>query len=889
MNDVYFVNVIYEKRKPRRAALALVAVAMLLPTLSGCGGARRRGMPFLARDAVVRDSGQGRILVDIKRGLVPILSYRSGRGGRAGVRRKQVAIAAATLSQILLEMTGRRPPRLRNANKADKSDKTAAAEAPRVELLAGDVATAAFPELKGHDGHGFVIAAAATDGPAKLRIAAITGAGVRFGVNFLLMNYLGVRIVLPGPLGRVIARRQQVLLPSGLYVHNRGPDFELRLWNAVGGFDPVDWLGDTGWTQRYRFHHNVGRIYDPARFGRKHPAYYPVRGGRPAIPAAGALGGWQPTFSRPDAVRRAIDYADERFAGRPHERSLSLSVNDGGGYSEVDIRRGRRLADGTVSVSDPYYRYTNAVAAGIQRRWPGRSVAALAYARVREPPSFKLHDKVIPFLVHEPLRELPKWRGKYKRFGVYQWLFGRDWLLPNHFPHALQALLKTVRDRGGRLFMGESYPAWANDGPKMWVLCNLLWNADADVDALLADYYRHTYGPQAAPAVARYFAAAEAIYERRRTQTELKLSWAYPGPAQFTHVAAADMAMMRAALRVAQAKVEGERNARRLAMLVRAFDWADLYWQRHDALRRLRTATITTEEHARAAIAAAGRFVRLPREQRAHFEARIRPHLQLTVFARHRDLARLTAAQRRRLRPPLSYRTRDPVINRAFAAITALWRRKLGTEGAARRWRKVAADNPLLGPFVKTRLLALDHPRATFRNLLPGGSFERDHAPGSAISAAGPQPDRRRLAGRWFAQHHRLVSAAIGLDTTTAKHGRVSATARGMSNTSGVRRDIHCDNGAQYRLSFWYRTTPQVRRVSRLIRVWPPILEHLPAAARWTRVSRVFTVRHPTAAGGDVTILLTLRRGESADAQVWFDDVRLEKLAPDGLAGAPKR
>ena len=173
------------------------------------------------------------------------------------------------------------------------------------------------------------------------------------------------------------------------------------------------------------------------RFGKTNPEFYPVIQGKPAVPESKKRSAWQPTFSEPSVAQRAIEYANERFTERPDMKSISLSVNDGLGYSETDMREGKLLPDGSVSISNIYYKYLNAVARGIKKRWPDKYVAFFPYNLVETPPNFKLEDNVIIFLLNEPKTTYEAWKGKVKHIGIYQWLYGIGWVIPNHWPHAM--------------------------------------------------------------------------------------------------------------------------------------------------------------------------------------------------------------------------------------------------------------------------------------------------------------------------------------------------------------------------------------------------------------------------------------------------------------------
>ena len=848
-----------------------VAAVLLGASLHGASAQAqpKRLMPFLCRDAVVRESDEKVALVG--KGVKPGASVVVGRdapGPRQRFENGQISRAATALLKYVQKTSGVKCTVLSSPARASR------ARGPRLFVGANGDAVTAFPELAKADAHGFLIVAKPGPHGTDLHIVSPSGTGTLYGVHFFLMNYAGVRLVMPGEIGEVCPATDRLTVPKDLYVLNPGPDYLLRVWSGPAGFRTTDWLADAGGTQRFQYHHNMSRIYPPKRFGKTNPEFYPIKQGKPAVPAAKSRGAWQPTFSEPAVTRRAIEYADELFAARPDMKSMSLSVNDGLGYSEADIRKGKLSPEGRVSISHIYYAYVNAVARGIRPRWPDRYVAFFPYNLVRTPPDFSLEDNVMIFLLNEPKTTYEAWKGKVKAIGIYQWLYGMHWVIPNHWPHAMQDYLRWVRAHGGKAFKGEAYVAWAQAGPKMWVLNNLLWNVDADVDALLADYYEHAYGKEAAPAMARFFAQAEKIYERRRTPEAYRITIYRPGVRQFEHVRPDDMQIMSSAIDEALAKARGQGNRTRVDMTARCFRWGNLFWEQYAAQQALSAAAVRSEQDVQTVLRAAAAFHDVPARRDAYFKEKIEPLPQYCIYARGKD----------KLTPNLSipafgWHGFDEAVDRGFGAVSAYWRKGGTAQAAAARWEEVSREHPLLKPYAETQRLLLLHPDAPLRNLISNGSFE------APADAATDKNKRKLVAKGWPVYHNRMVNATVSIDRDLSHSGQASLTARGMTDYSGVLRPIRVKNGARYRFSFWYRTSPKTRHVAYFIMLSRRIRAHAPASTDWRKEERVFTVNRPKGAHAHFTFGLCLRHGGSAESQAWFDDVRLEMLAPEGVEG----
>ena len=829
-----------------------------------------RLMPFLCRDAVVRESTERTALVGetvvpnpvIVRGTLP-------PGPRQAVEQQHIARAVSTMRRYLEKVTG---VRCEVVNAAD----AAQARGPRIFIGEGDDPTKVFPELATADAHAFLIATKAGPHGTDLHIASASGIGTAYGVWFFLMNYADVRIVLPGEIGETYPKLDRLEIPKELYVLNPAPDFLLRVWSGIGGFDPTAWLADSGGTQRFEYHHNMWRIYDIARFAQTRPEFYPMRSGNRSIPAAGSKGSWQPTFGDPVVAQRAIEYADELFTSRPDMMSVSLSVNDGGGYSEPDIRGGKLLPDGSVTISPIYYEYVNIVARAVKERWPEKYVAFFPYGFVKTPPDFKLEDNVMLFLFSSrgnPKQVYDEWQGKVKHLGVYLWLYGVWHVIPNHWPHGMQDCLRWLRERGCRAFKGEAYAAWAQDGTKMWVLNNLLWNADADVDALLKDYYKHCYGKEAAPAMARYFAQAEKIYERRRTPDEYRFTiTSHPGEQQFQDTTPEDFEIMAKALDEASRAVRGDANRRRVDMTTRCFRWGRYYGEQYHALERLRTAKVETEEQVQPLLEAATRFSTISKDRDAYFDTFIKPMPQYCIFSRTPDEVDRTSLDLR-----FRWGDLDESMDAGFGAITAFKRRNQSAAQVAEFWKGISEEYPLLKPFAETQRLNLLHRGTPLENLIRNPSFEEPPVPASTAKTTW-------VANNWTVVQIHMVNATVSLDKNTKHSGNASVTVKGITRHSGASQGVRLKNGSRYRLSCWYRTSKETKNVLQFI-YCPPfrIDNYLPLAEEWTKAERIFTLNMPEK-GEEVGVTFRLVLGGSSDkSQVWFDDVRLEMLAPEGL------
>ncbi|MBM4049597.1 MAG: hypothetical protein FJ279_31260, partial [Planctomycetes bacterium] len=379
------------------------------------------------------------------------------------------------------------------------------------------------------------------------------------------------------------------------------------------------------------------------------------------------------------------------------------------------------------------------------------------------------------------------------------------------------------------------------------------------------------YGKEAAPAMLRYFSQAEKIYERRRTPDEYRITYHRPGERQFEHAQAGDFALMAQALEEAARLVQGEANRTRVDFVARCFQWGRYYWQQYDALQRLGSARAQSDGDVENALKLALSFDEAARVRESYYKEKIEPLAPYCVYAQDPKKVDWHMVD-----PMFTWAKRDEAMDAGFAAVTAFKRQTQTVQQAAAFWNDVSQKHGPLKPFADTQRLRLIHPNAALKNLLSNGSFEEP--PGEL-----KPDDKPQVAKDWPIYHNRMVNATVALDRAVKHDGNISVTAKGLTDYSGLMRHIRVKSQARYRLSFWYLTTSETRHAFYGIMVNPQIREHIPPVDQWTRFEKVFTVSHPKAAEATFLILLCLRHGGSEKSQVWFDDVRLEMLAPEGV------
>lgn len=383
-----------------------------------------------------------------------------------------------------------------------------------------------------------VVAGLAADGFAiatygnTLSILGPTDAGTRFGVSEFLERFVGVRWLMPTDLGDDVPTLTTLSIPPTSITQE--PVFLSRNLGGIP-YGP-DAAGKSRWLARNRnnpritFSHALHAIFNPFTYADPNkstyrPEYYPMRNGVRFLPSYTTITnyqqtGWQPTFTEPSTVDRAVEYALQKFTD-PKVLSISLGVNDSQGFSDLDPDDPSGInSQNVMGKSEVYFTWVNAVAAEVAQTYPDRLIGCLAYNATADPPSFPLEPNVVPFLTRDRYgwvdstietsekQRQTAWEAVANKVGWYDYMYGTPYVIPRVYPHLLDEVYAYGLSHSTIGAYAEVYPNWG-EGPKPWVHLKKLWNPALDVDTLLTDWYQRAVGSSAAPYLAQYYTLFE--------------------------------------------------------------------------------------------------------------------------------------------------------------------------------------------------------------------------------------------------------------------------------------------------------------------------------------------------------------------------------------------
>ena len=727
--------------------------------------------------------------------------------------------------------------------------------------------------------------------------------GYDYPVYYFLSKYVDVHWVGPGEIGEVVPKNPGWKMPDRISVLEN-PDFEMRHWSD-NTFDHARPLL-AGSHTRMGFHHAFGAIYSPKKYAQSDPDVYPLIDGKRLVPSVDSVhtSGWQPCVGNPKVQDIAVRHVLDTFKKNPHTASVSLSVNDGGANDCMcDQCTAMDAKDAFTdplnpNLSDRYFRFYNKVMERVLEVNPNAYIAVLGYGPCGTPPrETKIHDRIVVFI--STGADPAQFKSAGGSSSLYHYHLDNAFPTIRHYPHMIARYLRESNSLGGMGYYAQIEHNWAAGGPKTYVLAHLLWDVESDVDALLDQYMRLTFGERAMTAMRAYFDRWEEIYNRETKEHhpyETIEGWGADHLKKFKYLNWDDLKFMDAALAIAKKAQMTAQQRTRLEFFVTYYQYlrisASQYLVTNDLLNRGWLVSRPASE----VMARIDESVKLTAEFDRRWYEQIAPDRTGWLLNQSYYLIK-AVEQGRRYHDSLLV---DPIraelethlatgIGHALQFISASKKNeKLGPEDF---WKKELSRWPSLKIFIKpeiNRLLGVIPV-----NLLTNPGFEKGD-PGDKTQGNPP-----KLPGWWFYDRVGMVFGSKGVYEWSKENSRNGSMCIGCgpSKYPGLRGFVNLAPG-RYRFSFWYKTkgreipvavnlfrmsddvvfetltTPEaVRKLTNhqylkfLRRSWPP------TNGRWQQVVQTFKLDK----GYIIEIALEpfyMKEG----AWTWFDDIEMVKL-----------
>ncbi len=354
--------------------------------------------------------------------------------------------------------------------------------------------------------------------------------GTEYAV-YELLERLGCGWFFPGPFGEVVPEKKTIAIPA--LDETQRPSFIMRnIWSDGLTAQPVgfsEWLTRNKGTVRRFFGFpsdgSIHRLVPPEKYAKVSPEIYAM-----GDDGQRRLGGVSHKVMICPSSAKLVEIAAEGicqyFRDNPEANSFGFNIpdNDRGCRCEECRARNHGFVIDTThveSISDPYYNFVNNLAHAVNKVFPDRYIVILAYSRALLPPegldrpwnkniiamlarlrmsSTKPMDDPSDILSRRHLRTLKAWARICPKLMVYDYDSLADLTsMPFWTVSAIRENMRIYKAHNVIGFATEGMLISLRTGLNHYIRARLMWDAEADVDALLEDFYRKFFGPAAAP------------------------------------------------------------------------------------------------------------------------------------------------------------------------------------------------------------------------------------------------------------------------------------------------------------------------------------------------------------------------------------------------------
>ncbi|MBO4649116.1 MAG: DUF4838 domain-containing protein [Lentisphaeria bacterium] len=351
-------------------------------------------------------------------------------------------------------------------------------------------------------------------------------------VEDFLERECSVRWLWPGPSGEVVPQLKSLKLKPGF--HTDKPAFAIRVLKY--GIEPT-WgrRMKLGQSVDYITGHSFNKLVPPAKYFAEHPEYYALVSARNWIgsadkPKVAARCPLQICTSNPE-VRKIVAQA---LASKNTEAMQSIMANDGYGFCECELCKKLDREPWTdiytyPNLSDRMWDFARDVAVQAKKLNPKTQILFGAYAFYDKPP-VKLDGmpdniSILKCIFGSQVKDWAAVEDEFAKFSklgklwIYEYWGSYTQSMPWNVIRSVDKMCKLLKKYHGIGMRTENSSAFASSGLVNYVGAKLLWNPDADVNALVDDYCEKGFGA-AAPEMKAYYSLVEKyteeIYRRGR-------------------------------------------------------------------------------------------------------------------------------------------------------------------------------------------------------------------------------------------------------------------------------------------------------------------------------------------------------------------------------------
>jgi hypothetical protein len=403
-------------------------------------------------------------------------------------------------------------------------------------------------------------------GPDGVQLIGASPVATVYAAYTLLDEYVGCRWFTAEPMGEDLPHTSTIALAPGEKRYR--PAFCFR---SIGGIGNREWavqqrlsenlrIGRESYSKVWGVAHTYYRLLPPEEYFDKHPGWFALVNGKRMGPVEHPASGPQICTSNPGAIRAVADRINRMFDENPRLEMITLGPNDGR-HAWCECKECQALDEPGKEWRGQEHRlewrgqlsrrvmlFNNAVARLVRAKHPDKRIKAMVYCWYQEPPTdptLRFEDNISVMLTHSgnpsgfesvwpscynhPLTyadcppnqtrfvpALTSWAKRCSQLGIYEY-YVKASVCETLFPivHTIRRDIPYYHSQGATYFHTQGR---ANGGPvtslNLYVTAKLLWDVDADVDALLDDYYRRFYREAREPMQAYHEMLERIMFER---------------------------------------------------------------------------------------------------------------------------------------------------------------------------------------------------------------------------------------------------------------------------------------------------------------------------------------------------------------------------------------
>lgn len=357
--------------------------------------------------------------------------------------------------------------------------------------------------------------------------------GTANGVYTFLEEYLDVRWLMPGDIGRDVPQKSTFAVDNNID-RTGSSEFTYRMISHVGS-DTEDFAWRNHMKLGYSFRLNHEHAWSeivPAALYEKHPEWFAMGANGERLDPRKNSGKIETT--NPELVKYVAQKAIKALKENPELNTFSLSPNDGGGFSQSPESLAlQEDPQGPVikgpSLTPVMKKFYTDVSEIVAKEYPQGKLSGYFYSWYMYPPSkgnAKMPDNFVPVLTsiasgygfYEPIRQqeneklINEW-GKvfppnwfYYAFSTWMRGIGSKYgVITTAAPKFMNSLFGNLAKNHskGAFFYGDS--AKGQTMMATYVKAKMLWNPRADAVAIQRDWLERAYGAQAGAIMEEFY------------------------------------------------------------------------------------------------------------------------------------------------------------------------------------------------------------------------------------------------------------------------------------------------------------------------------------------------------------------------------------------------